>query len=122
MVTAAMVVCEPGRQGVLGAAVQTAWPGAFVRGAVRAAAAVYFPGTRQLLARYPLAVAFEAIDPRLERAARSLRATPWHAFRRVTLPPIARGADRRRPGVRPLDPRVWRGGDHRIRNEVLMLG
>ena len=31
-------------------------------------------------------VAFEAVDPRLERAARSLGATPWHAFRRVTLP------------------------------------
>jgi molybdate/tungstate transport system permease protein len=31
-------------------------------------------------------VAFEAIDPRLEQAARSLGATPWHAFRRVTLP------------------------------------
>ena len=25
-------------------------------------------------------VAFETIDPRLERAARSLGATPWHAF------------------------------------------
>ncbi len=36
-------------------------------------------------------VAFEAIDPRLERAARSLGATPWHAFRRVTLPLAARG-------------------------------
>ena len=30
-------------------------------------------------------VAFEAIDPRLELAARSLGATPWHTFRRVTL-------------------------------------
>jgi molybdate/tungstate transport system permease protein len=36
-------------------------------------------------------VAFEAIDPRLERAARSLGATPWHAFRRVTLPLGLRG-------------------------------
>jgi molybdate/tungstate transport system permease protein len=36
-------------------------------------------------------VAFEAIDPRLERAARSLGATPWHAFRRVTLPLGVRG-------------------------------
>jgi molybdate/tungstate transport system permease protein len=26
-------------------------------------------------------VAFEAIDPRLEHAARSLGASPWHAFR-----------------------------------------
>jgi molybdate/tungstate transport system permease protein len=36
-------------------------------------------------------VAFEAIDPRLERAARSLGATPWHAFSRVTLPLGLRG-------------------------------
>ncbi len=36
-------------------------------------------------------VAFEAIDPRLERAARSLGATPWLAFRRITLPLAIRG-------------------------------
>ncbi len=30
--------------------------------------------------------AFEAVDPRLEQAARSLGASAWHAFRRVTLP------------------------------------
>ena len=36
-------------------------------------------------------VAFEAIDPRLEQAARSLGATPWHTFRRVTLPLGLRG-------------------------------
>jgi molybdate/tungstate transport system permease protein len=36
-------------------------------------------------------VAFEGIDPRLERAARSLGATPWHAFRRITLPLGLRG-------------------------------
>jgi molybdate/tungstate transport system permease protein len=36
-------------------------------------------------------VAFEAIDPRLEQAARSLGATPWHAFRRVTVPLGLRG-------------------------------
>ena len=36
-------------------------------------------------------VAFETIDPRLERAARSLGATRWHAFRRVTLPLGLRG-------------------------------
>jgi molybdate/tungstate transport system permease protein len=36
-------------------------------------------------------VAFEAVDPRLERAARSLGATPWYAFRRVTLPLGLRG-------------------------------
>jgi molybdate/tungstate transport system permease protein len=36
-------------------------------------------------------VAFEAIDPRLDQAARSLGATPWHAFRRVTVPLGLRG-------------------------------
>jgi molybdate/tungstate transport system permease protein len=36
-------------------------------------------------------VAFEAIEPNFERAARSLGATPWHAFRRVTLPLSVRG-------------------------------
>lgn len=36
-------------------------------------------------------VAFETIDPRLEHAARSLGASPWHAFRRVTLPLGIRG-------------------------------
>jgi molybdate/tungstate transport system permease protein len=36
-------------------------------------------------------VAFEAIDPRLEHAARSLGASPWHAFRRVALPLGLRG-------------------------------
>ena len=36
-------------------------------------------------------VAFETIDPRLEQAARSLGATPWHAFRRITVPLGLRG-------------------------------
>ena len=36
-------------------------------------------------------VAFEAVDSRLDRAARSLGATPWQAFRRVTLPLAVRG-------------------------------
>jgi molybdate/tungstate transport system permease protein len=36
-------------------------------------------------------VAFESIDPRLERAALSLGATPWFAFRRITLPLAIRG-------------------------------
>lgn len=36
-------------------------------------------------------VAFESIEPNFERAARSLGATPWHAFRRVTLPLSLRG-------------------------------
>jgi molybdate/tungstate transport system permease protein len=36
-------------------------------------------------------VAFEAIDPRLEQAGRSLGATPWHTFRRITVPLGLRG-------------------------------
>jgi molybdate/tungstate transport system permease protein len=36
-------------------------------------------------------VAFETVDPRLEQAARSLGASPWHAFRRVTLPLAVHG-------------------------------
>lgn len=35
--------------------------------------------------------AIESLDPQLDHAARSLGATPWHAFRRVTLPLAARG-------------------------------
>lgn len=35
--------------------------------------------------------AIEGVDPLIENAARSLGATPWHAFRRVTLPLAARG-------------------------------
>lgn len=35
--------------------------------------------------------AFLAVDPKLERVARSLGDTPWHAFRRVTLPLSRRG-------------------------------
>src|SRR5438045_4289563 len=35
--------------------------------------------------------AFESVDPRLERAAWRLAATPWHAFRRITLPLGLRG-------------------------------
>jgi molybdate/tungstate transport system permease protein len=36
-------------------------------------------------------VAFEAIDPRLEQAARGLGGTPWHVFRRITVPLSQRG-------------------------------
>ncbi len=36
-------------------------------------------------------IGFEAIDPNLERAARSLGATPLQTFRRITLPLGARG-------------------------------
>jgi molybdate/tungstate transport system permease protein len=36
-------------------------------------------------------VAFESIDPRMEQAARSLGATPWHVFRHITVPLGLRG-------------------------------
>jgi molybdate/tungstate transport system permease protein len=36
-------------------------------------------------------VAFEAIDPSIEQAARGLGGTPWHVFRRVTVPLSLRG-------------------------------
>ena len=35
--------------------------------------------------------AFAAVDPRLERVARTLGDSPWNAFRRVTLPVAGRG-------------------------------
>ncbi|MEZ4587918.1 MAG: ABC transporter permease [Gemmatimonadales bacterium] len=35
--------------------------------------------------------AFQSIDPRLERVARTLGDTPWSAFRRITLPLARRG-------------------------------
>ena len=35
--------------------------------------------------------AFAAVDPRLERVARSLGDSPWRAFRRITLPLAGRG-------------------------------
>lgn len=49
-----------------------------------------------LLLSFPLAVrairlAFEAVDPRLELAARSLGAGPWRAFFTITLPLARRG-------------------------------
>lgn len=34
--------------------------------------------------------AFAAVDPRLERVARTLGDSPWHAFRRITLPVAGR--------------------------------
>lgn len=36
-------------------------------------------------------VTFEAIDARIEQAARSLGASPWHVFRRITVPLGLRG-------------------------------
>jgi molybdate transport system permease protein len=51
------------------------------QGAALAAAVMSLP----LLVR-PMRQAFEAVDPRLPAAARTLGASPWRAFRTVTLP------------------------------------
>jgi molybdate transport system permease protein len=51
------------------------------KGAVLASAVMAFP-----LMVQPLRLAFRMIDPRLEHAATTLGATPWHTFLTVTLP------------------------------------
>ncbi len=76
-----------GRNGVLGSALRSVGLDvAFTwRGAVVASGVVAFP-----LAYRACRLAFESVDPRLEGAARTLGATPFDAFVRVTLP-LARG-------------------------------
>jgi molybdate transport system permease protein len=51
------------------------------QGAVLASAVMAFP-----LLVQPVRVAFRLVDARLEQAATTLGATPWNAFRSVTLP------------------------------------
>jgi molybdate transport system permease protein len=51
------------------------------QGAVLASAVMAFP-----LLVQPVRVAFRLVDERLEQAATTLGATPWNAFRSVTLP------------------------------------
>lgn len=51
------------------------------KGAVLASAVMAFP-----LMVQPMRLAFQMIDARLEQAATTLGATPWHAFLTVTLP------------------------------------
>lgn len=78
-----------GRQGLLGAFLEQTLGLRFVfdwKGAALAAAVVAFP----LMVR-PIRLGFEAIDPRLVLAARTLGASPLRAFWTVTLP-LARNA------------------------------
>jgi molybdate/tungstate transport system permease protein len=76
---------------------RTGWIGAAVQGT-----GLSFYGTQagivvaMLFVSAPFAVnsariAFEALDPNVERAARSLGATPWQTFRRVSMPLAWRG-------------------------------
>lgn len=76
-----------GRRGLLGPALHAlGFDVAFTwRGAVVASAVMAFP-----LAYRACRLAFEAVDPRLEGVARTLGATRWAAFVRVTLP-LAKG-------------------------------
>jgi molybdate transport system permease protein len=76
-----------GRRGVLGPVLHDlGLDVAFtMRGAVVASAVMAFP-----LAYRACRLAFETVDPRLEGAARTLGASRWGAFVRVTLP-LARG-------------------------------
>ncbi|KAA3654583.1 MAG: molybdate ABC transporter permease [Calditrichaeota bacterium] len=66
---------------VFGMALSFTWQAAAI-----AAAVVAFP----LFVR-AIRVAIENVDPRIEEAARTLRAGRWHIFRRITLPLSANG-------------------------------
>lgn len=77
-----------GRQSTVGGALATVGlefvshvPG-IVAGMLFVSAPILVSGARE---------AFLAVDPRLERVARSLGDSPWHSFRRVTLPLAGRG-------------------------------
>ncbi len=83
VVTGYLLLLLAGRQGPLGAVlsrlgVQLAF---HLEGAALASAVVGFP----LMLR-AIRLAIEAVDPRLEQAARSLGAGPWRTFFTVTLP------------------------------------
>ena len=63
-------------ESTLGIVIAFTWKGAALASAVMA-----FP-----LMVQPVSLAFRMIDPRLEQAATTLGASPWRAFRTVTLP------------------------------------
>jgi molybdate transport system permease protein len=77
-----------GRRGVFGPVLESLGLVLAFRwtGAVLAAAVMAFP----LMVR-AMRLAFEAVDPRLEAAARTLGAPPWAVFATVTLPLILPG-------------------------------
>ena len=77
-----------GRRGVFGPVLESLGLVLAFRwtGAVLAAAVMAFP----LMVR-AIRLAFEAVDPRLEAAARTLGAPPWAVFATVTLPLILPG-------------------------------
>ena len=77
-----------GRKGLFGAALESVGLVLAFRwtGAVLAAAVMAFP----LMVR-AIRLAFEAVDPRIEAAARTLGAPPWAVFLTVTLPLILPG-------------------------------
>jgi len=84
VVTGWLLLLAFGRNGVLGAlladccgvTVAFRWTGAAIAAAVMAL---------PLMVR-SLRLSLEAVDPRLENAARTLGATPWRVFRTITLP------------------------------------
>jgi molybdate transport system permease protein len=89
VVTGYFLLVMFGRNGALGGFLERTLGLRFVfdwKGAALAAAVVAFP----LVVR-PIRLGFEAIDDRLVLAARTLGATPFRAFRTVTLP-LARNA------------------------------
>ena len=77
-----------GRKGVFGAGLESIGIVLAFRwtGAVLAAAIMAFP----LMVR-AMRLAFDAVDPRIEEAARTLGAPPWAVFATVTLPLILPG-------------------------------
>ncbi len=77
-----------GRAGILGESGLGFDPGILFtwRGAVIASAVVAFP-----LAARSARAAFEVVDPRLERMARSLGMSPMNVFLRITVPLAGRG-------------------------------
>ena len=89
VVTGYLLLVVFGRQGPLGAPLERylgfrlvfSWHGAVLAGAV-----LGFP----LMVR-AIRLAFSAVDPRLEAAARTLGAGRWRTFRTISLPLAARG-------------------------------
>jgi molybdate/tungstate transport system permease protein len=78
-----------GRTGIIGAAVESATGLRFWGTSAGIVIAMLYVSLPYTVGAARLA--FEGVDPRLERVARTLRAGPWRAFARVTLPLAWRG-------------------------------